>query len=181
MTFSSYGGGVHHTAYIGGNPESREWRPGDPAFAPEIDPSARIEAFVSVDAGLWAPTIIGAHTWLMKHSHVGHDVVVGADCELSPGVIVGGHAVIGNKVRVGIGAVIRPFVNIGDGARVGMGAVVVKDVPAGVVVYGNPAREHPGPEKSGDYGLEPDPRRVAGWSREFARSMARMSSAGYVW
>jgi acetyltransferase-like isoleucine patch superfamily enzyme len=43
-------------------------------------------------------------------------------------------------VRVGAGAVLCPAVEIGEEAFVGAGAVVVKDVPARVVVVGNPAR-----------------------------------------
>jgi acetyltransferase-like isoleucine patch superfamily enzyme len=42
--------------------------------------------------------------------------------------------------RVGVGAVLCPAVEIGVEAFVGAGAVVVKDVPPGVVVVGNPAR-----------------------------------------
>jgi acetyltransferase-like isoleucine patch superfamily enzyme len=42
--------------------------------------------------------------------------------------------------RVGGGAVLCPGVEIGEEAFVGAGAVVVKDVPARVVVVGNPAR-----------------------------------------
>jgi acetyltransferase-like isoleucine patch superfamily enzyme len=42
--------------------------------------------------------------------------------------------------RVGAGAVLCPAVEIGEEAFVGAGAVVVKDVPPGVVVVGNPAR-----------------------------------------
>jgi acetyltransferase-like isoleucine patch superfamily enzyme len=42
--------------------------------------------------------------------------------------------------RVGGGAVLCPGVEIGEEAFVGAGAVVTKDVPAGVVVVGNPAR-----------------------------------------
>jgi acetyltransferase-like isoleucine patch superfamily enzyme len=42
--------------------------------------------------------------------------------------------------RIGVGAVLCPAVEIGEEAFVGAGAVVVKDVPPGVVVVGNPAR-----------------------------------------
>jgi UDP-2-acetamido-3-amino-2,3-dideoxy-glucuronate N-acetyltransferase len=42
--------------------------------------------------------------------------------------------------RVGLGAVLCPAIEIGAEAFVGAGAVVVKDVPSGVVVVGNPAR-----------------------------------------
>jgi acetyltransferase-like isoleucine patch superfamily enzyme len=42
--------------------------------------------------------------------------------------------------KIGANATILPGVIIGENALVGAGAVVVKDVPAGVVVVGNPAR-----------------------------------------
>lgn len=173
---NTYGGGVDQTAVIGHAPESRDWHPGDPAHAPEIHKTARIEAFVTVDAGLWAPTKIGAHTWVMKGCHVGHDAVIGDNCELAPHCIVGGHVEIGDDVRCGIGAMFRPFVEVGKGARIGMGAVVVCDVPAGELWYGNPARRHPWPVNSQpDYGQDPDPRRAAGHAREFGRAITRLS------
>jgi acetyltransferase-like isoleucine patch superfamily enzyme len=42
--------------------------------------------------------------------------------------------------RVGGGAVLCPGIEIGEEAYIGAGAVVVEDVPARVVVVGNPAR-----------------------------------------
>ena len=42
--------------------------------------------------------------------------------------------------RVGGAAVLLPGIVIGEEAFVGAGAVVIRDVPAGVVVVGNPAR-----------------------------------------
>jgi UDP-N-acetylglucosamine acyltransferase len=135
---NTVGGGVDQTAVIGHAPESRDWKPGDPAWRPIISPTARVEAFVSVDSGTKRPTSIGSGAWLMKHVHVGHDAIVGQDCELSPGVIVGGFAELGRGVRVGMGAVIRNRVVIGAGARIGMGAVVVADVPAGATVVSYP-------------------------------------------
>jgi len=50
---------------------------------------------------------------------------------------------IGNNVWIGGGAIVLPGVTIGDDAVIGAGSVVTRDVPAGAVVVGNPARERP--------------------------------------
>ncbi len=47
---------------------------------------------------------------------------------------------IGADVWVGGGAILLPGVTIGDAAVIGAGSVVTRDVPAGAVVGGNPAR-----------------------------------------
>ncbi|MCM3707051.1 MULTISPECIES: sugar O-acetyltransferase [Cytobacillus] len=47
---------------------------------------------------------------------------------------------IGNNVWIGGSAVINPGVTIGDNAVIASGAVVTRDVPANVVVGGNPAK-----------------------------------------
>jgi maltose O-acetyltransferase len=47
---------------------------------------------------------------------------------------------IGADVWIGGGAIIVPGVTIGDGAVIGAGSVVTRDVPAGAIVAGNPAR-----------------------------------------
>lgn len=47
---------------------------------------------------------------------------------------------IGANVWIGAGAIILPGVTIGDDAIVGAGSIVTRNVPAGVTVFGNPAR-----------------------------------------
>ncbi len=47
---------------------------------------------------------------------------------------------ISRDVSIGAGAVIRPGVKIGEKALIGAGAVVIKDVPPGAVVVGNPGK-----------------------------------------
>jgi acyl-[acyl carrier protein]--UDP-N-acetylglucosamine O-acyltransferase len=131
---------IHLTAVIGDPPEHREHSPWDASISPLISSSARVEAFVTVDAGITRPTTIGDRVWLMKHVHVGHDAIIMDDCEIAPHTSVGGHVTISRGVRVGQGALFKPFVSVGEGARIGMGAVVIHDVPAGEVWAGNPAR-----------------------------------------
>lgn len=48
--------------------------------------------------------------------------------------------VIGDDVWIGTQAVILPGVTIGSGAIVGAGSIVTRDVPAGAITAGNPAR-----------------------------------------
>ena len=48
---------------------------------------------------------------------------------------------IGARVFIGANTTILPGVTVGDDAIVGAGSVVRRDVPAGAVVFGNPAEE----------------------------------------
>jgi maltose O-acetyltransferase len=49
---------------------------------------------------------------------------------------------IGDDVWLGGGVVVCPGVTIGDATVVGAGSVVTRDLPSGVVAFGNPARVH---------------------------------------
>src|ERR1700757_3131295 len=51
---------------------------------------------------------------------------------------------IGRNVWIGGGAIILPGVSIGDEALMGAGSVVTRNIPAGAVAFGNPARMRTG-------------------------------------
>lgn len=71
---------------------------------------------------------------------IGHHTAIGAYSCINPGAHVAGHCRIGERVTIGMGAVVFDHVAIGDGSIVGGGSVVTKDVPPGVLAFGNPCR-----------------------------------------
>ncbi|MGH9360344.1 MAG: serine O-acetyltransferase, partial [Thermoanaerobaculia bacterium] len=78
---------------------------------------------------------------------VGGQTVIGEDCTLLHGVTLGEARFdeldcprIGDRVTIGAGAKVLGGISVGDDAMIGANTVVLRDVPAGAVVAGIPAR-----------------------------------------
>ncbi|MGF1664203.1 MAG: NeuD/PglB/VioB family sugar acetyltransferase [Kineosporiaceae bacterium] len=83
---------------------------------------------------------LGSHVVVMPHAVLTHDVVLEDFATLAAGVLLGGWARVASRAYVGMGAAVRERRVVGEDALVGMGAAVVRDVPAGQVWAGVPAR-----------------------------------------
>jgi len=85
---------------------------------------------------------IPEYTLLEEGCWIGPRVVI-TNAKYPAGRDTKGHlagVTVGRRAKVGANATILPGVCLGEGCLVGAGAVVVRDVPAGAVVVGNPAR-----------------------------------------
>lgn len=85
-------------------------------------------------------TTIGAGCYIMGHSHICHDVVLGDGVTMAPGVVLAGHVRVHRGANLGVGAKAHQLSTIGAYAMIGMGAVITRDVPPFSLVTGAPAR-----------------------------------------
>ncbi len=101
-------------------------------------------------------TTIGARTKIQANAYVTAYSTVEEDVFIAPCVVTTNDNFMGRTeqrhalrrgptlrrgARIGGGAVLLPGIEVGEEAFVGAGAVVIRDVPAGAVVVGNPARQ----------------------------------------
>lgn len=137
--------GAHPTAVIGSAAFKVIEFDGAQQLAPvlggvRIGAGVTIGAHSCVDAGIFGEdTEIGEGVQIDNLVHVGHSAVIGRNCLLMAGTIVGGWDEIGERSRI-VSATLRNGICIGKDVLVGWGSNVVKDVPDGAMIKGNPAR-----------------------------------------
>jgi bifunctional UDP-N-acetylglucosamine pyrophosphorylase/glucosamine-1-phosphate N-acetyltransferase len=110
----------------------------------EVGTAARIGNFVELKAAALAPGVRIVHL-----SYVG-DATVGERTNIGAGTITCNYdgrrkhsTTIGKDVFIGSNSSLVAPLEIGDGAATGAGTVVIRDVPPGERVVGNPARTLP--------------------------------------
>lgn len=80
---------------------------------------------------------------------IGHEVIIGENCEIFQNVTIGSNRkkknnrympTIGNNVSIGTGAIIVGSIHIGNNVVIGANSYVDKDIPDNALVIGTPAR-----------------------------------------
>lgn len=101
-----------------------------------IGDGAQIMAGACISTGVR----IGDQTIVNHMANVDHECILGRGVHVAPGATLAGCVTVQDRVMIGAGATILPNLTIEEDAIVGAGAVVTKDVGAGSIVVGVPAR-----------------------------------------
>lgn len=112
----------------------------DPALELEIGDNVFIGANCTIQTGFWGKTIIGDHVKIDHNCNIAHDCVIGDRSVLTLGTSLGGRVEIGHDSYCGIETKVKPKVKIGNRCLIGMGSNVTKDIPDGMVAWGNPCK-----------------------------------------
>jgi sugar O-acyltransferase (sialic acid O-acetyltransferase NeuD family) len=120
-----------------------------PVSKPLIHPSA----IVSPRAVLKNGTVVMPGAIINSHAEVGHHCIINSgavvehDCllddyvHISPNAALAGDVKVGEGTQIGIGAQVIQGITIGKWCTIGAGAVIIRDVPDGGTVVGNPGKE----------------------------------------
>ncbi len=126
---------------IAGRFSGKEWLTALHPWA-YVDQTAQIGEGTVVFAGavIQPDVVIGQHCIINSGATIDHDCVIGDFVHIAPGVNLAGGVKVGNGAFLGIGSAALIGLSVGPWTTVGAGSVIIRDLPAGVVAAGVPAR-----------------------------------------
>lgn len=105
-----------------------------------IGDRVEIGSINTVCQGTLGPTVIEDDVKTDDHVHIAHNCRVRSKAIITGGVVIAGGVDVGEAAWVGPQVTVMNGLTIGDRAFVGLGAAVIRDIPDGSTVVGNPAR-----------------------------------------
>jgi Acetyltransferase (isoleucine patch superfamily) len=83
---------------------------------------------------------IGTAVTIKRSASIGHHSILNDFVNINPGAVLSGFVTIGEGTEIGTGVSISNNVTIGKRCLIGAGSVVTRDIPDGVIAYGNPCK-----------------------------------------
>lgn len=120
----------------------------DPKYTNCIHSSCQVSKTVEMGNGILMNSLVSVAAMtkiedfvsINRNASIGHHTTLHKYVTVNPGVVVAGHVSVGERSLLGAGCIIIDGVSIGKNTIIGAGSVVTKDVPDGVVAYGNPCK-----------------------------------------
>lgn len=106
-----------------------------------IENNVEIGANCQIAKGALADTIIGKGSKINGLCFIAHNCILGKNVLITGNTMLAGSVKVGNNVTIYSSVIVREQRVIGNGAIIGMGSVVTKDIPAGEIWFGNPAKK----------------------------------------
>ena len=105
-----------------------------------IQDEVTVGACTCIDRGAWEDTVVGERTKIDNLVQIAHNVRLGRNCVLAAHTGISGSVTVGDGAMFGGRAGIADHLDIGANAKIAAAAGVMKDVPAGEIWCGSPAR-----------------------------------------
>lgn len=117
-------------------------------FATIIHPSVSVGSECTIGSNcllmqnvvLTAGVTLGNDIIILPNTVIAHETSIGDYTLIGSNVTLSGSVKVEKQCYIGSGAKCLQEITIGEKSLVGLGSVVIKDVPAGSVVAGNPAK-----------------------------------------
>ena len=131
---------IYQFASIGDDPQDKKYA--DEPTRLIIGDRNTIREYCTVSRGTvqdQGVTILGDDNWMMAYVHIAHDCVIGNNCIMANNATLAGHVHVGDWAIFAGFSGAHQFCKVGPHSFLGMYAGVNRDVPAYVVVSGQPA------------------------------------------
>lgn len=130
---------IYQFASIGEDPQDKKYTGESTRL--EIGDGNTIREFCTINRGTaqdQALTRIGNENWLMSYVHIAHDCVIGDHTIFANCTTLAGHVFVGDYAIFGGFSGVHQFCHIGEHSFMAMYSVVARDIPAYIIVSGNP-------------------------------------------
>ncbi len=134
---------IYHFASIGDDPQDKKYA-GEPTRL-TIGDRNTIREYCTISRGTVqdeGETVLGDDNWIMAYVHIAHDCRIGNQTIFANNATLGGHVHVGDWVIFAGFSGAHQFCRIGAHSFLGMYSGVNRDVPAYLMVAGQPAAPH---------------------------------------
>ena len=130
---------IYQFASVGDDPQDKKYA--DEPTRLEIGDRNTIREYCTISRGTvqdHGVTSLGDDNWIMAYVHIAHDCIVGSNTIMANNVTLAGHVHVGDWAIMAGFSGAHQFVRIGAHSFLGMYAGTGRDVPAYVMIAGQP-------------------------------------------